>query len=213
MSLFWRKETRTSFFLECELKYFFIHSDASIQRIFQSNYLHIFFCSYFTRILVTIERTKRILCTFEANTSFIMIQRIQTIFLALPGVLLLVLLYIPLFTYTNSTSHGTHTRTLQEIPMAMVSFVVIDLLGFLTIFAYKKRQQQILLCRFGILLSAAFSAALIAFPNWFVSLPTHISPAPAIGTWLTLLNMAFFFLAAYFIRKDEELVRSTDRLR
>ncbi|MGL4596900.1 MAG: DUF4293 domain-containing protein [Bacteroidia bacterium] len=142
-----------------------------------------------------------------------MIQRIQSLFLAFVGVLFFVLLFIPVLQYTVGKTTETFSLSLLDLPLALIGQVLLDFVAVFAIIRFKNRSQQILICRIGLLLSVFFTAALIALPSAFASLAPNQTAVPAIGAWLTILNILCFFLAAYFIRKDEELVRSADRLR
>ncbi len=143
----------------------------------------------------------------------LMIQRIQSLFLAFVGVLFVLLLFIPVLAYTVGKTTETFSLSLLDLPIALAGQLLLVLIAVFAIIRFKNRSQQILICRIGLLLAVFFTAALIAVPSAFTSLAPNQTAAPAIGAWLTILNIVCFFLAAYFIRKDENLVRSADRLR
>jgi hypothetical protein len=145
--------------------------------------------------------------------SILMIQRIQSLFLAFVGVLCVLLLFIPVLSYTVGKTTETFSLSLLDLPIALAGQLLLDLLAVFAIIRFKNRPQQILICRIGLLLSVFFTAALVATPSAFVSIAPNQTAVPAIGAWLTILNIVCFFLASYFIRKDENLVRSADRLR
>lgn len=89
----------------------------------------------------------------------------------------------------------------------------VAILALVAVFFYKNRTRQVRLCRAGMIVSLMFFSHAVVFPQWFFhSIPVEHIVLGA-GAWLLLLNPVFFFLAARFIKKDEELVRAADRLR
>ena len=142
-----------------------------------------------------------------------MIQRIQTVFLALIVILFVVLNFVPVLGY--EFMHGAmEWKVLSGIPGFLAGDAVIALLALVTIFLYKNRKRQMRICTAGMLLGI-----LLPLGFWLISLlytnagEVRIIVHYGIGFWLTLANPVLFFLARRSVKKDEELVRSADRLR
>ncbi len=90
--------------------------------------------------------------------------------------------------------------------------ILIIILSVITVFLYKNRKIQI---KFA-LAAIALSAALTALTAWFAYSAGEKYQAvlnPGVRTFLPLIILLFSILAFMGIRKDENLVRSYDRLR
>lgn len=150
-----------------------------------------------------------------------MIQRIQSVYLLIVTILLVVCLCMPVGSYIASdysVSQFTNLNitapdgTKDYAPWALFAILLVAaLLAFTTIFLFKNRMLQIRLTIFSTILLFGYYATLIAFifmlkdktmtytASWTVCLP-----AVAI-----ILN----WLAIRAIGKDEVLVKAYDRLR
>ena len=158
-----------------------------------------------------------------------MIQRKQTLFLLAVTIIGILMLFIPFQKLTESVTgsedtipaiivhylclfpgcgHGIVTSNIY-IPM-ILNFLVI-ILSTVTIFQFKKRNLQYKLANFLILLNVFIVGLffLLPFVNAFLKLEVSF----AFGSFLPLIGAIFAFLAAHFIKKDEQLVRSADRIR
>ena len=129
-----------------------------------------------------------------------MIQRIQTIFL-----LIVVLAQVALhFTGLDVALFGS---IYVIATLSLVSF----LLALLSIFSYKKRMRQILLNNINIFINALLTGLLI---YWLLNLSGGIDfPEKGIEPLFPLISMISLFIANIYIRKDDRLVKSVDRLR
>ncbi|HEU4717577.1 MAG TPA: DUF4293 domain-containing protein [Bacteroidia bacterium] len=136
-----------------------------------------------------------------------MIQRIQSLFLLFPSIIFATLFFVPVFTVD-----GTPVFMIGSRPETL-AIGAIALLGLVALFMYRNRKRQMRMCRAGIILSVLYSANLFVFPKWLLgnAAASVVSTGP--GSWLLVSNVIFFVLALIFIRKDDELVRSADRLR
>lgn len=141
-----------------------------------------------------------------------MIQRIQSLFLFLVDIVLVVLLFVP-YVKTKITvlqeEQWTDVTLLDSVPM-LVGQIALCILAAATMAMFRNRKLQMKLCLLGIVLSAVFSA-LLAFPL-MVTLP-GIETIAAPGLYISLANILFFLLARIFIKKDDDMVKSADRLR
>ena len=94
----------------------------------------------------------------------------------------------------------------------------ISLLALTTIFLYKKRQLQIKLCKLNLLLVTIQIAALVLYidvakEGISPTSPNDVLIGVKLGTFIPLISFILLYLATRFIKKDEDLVRSADRLR
>ena len=92
-----------------------------------------------------------------------------------------------------------------------VSTVILILFGVLSIFSFKNRKRQILLNNISIIINALL-IGLLAY--WLLNLSGGISiPEKGIEPVFPFLSIVCLLLANMYIRKDERLVKSVDRLR
>ena len=129
-----------------------------------------------------------------------MIQRVQTIFLSI-----VVLAQVALhFTCTDVELFGSFYVIAA---LSLVSFLIT----FVTIFSFKKRTLQILLNNINIFINALLTGLLV---YWLLNLSGGISfPEKGIELVLTLVSLFCLFMANIYIKKDEKLVKSVDRIR
>lgn len=143
-----------------------------------------------------------------------MIQRKQTIFLALVVILFVLLLFIPVYEiHPVTTLAGQVQGKMLFIPLLLIPIIFVTLLAIFTIFMYKNRPIQIRICRSGLIISLLMAVNAIIFPQFFIHGIARETIAPGIGAYLLPVNIILFALAAYFIKKDEDLVKAADRLR
>jgi hypothetical protein len=146
-----------------------------------------------------------------------MIQRIQTIFLALVAGIFIALFFIPVYTYVITSPAATDLVAgkgfMLHNPLLLIPLACISLLALITIFGYKNRKRQINMCRAGVIISMLFSLNTMVFPRFFMHGIDKSVLQFATGSYLLPVNIILFALAANSIRKDENLVRAADRLR
>jgi hypothetical protein len=137
-----------------------------------------------------------------------MIQRIQTIYLLLAFVLTGILpFFIPLWTMSN----GKEYFFMQN----QVYIVVLGLsttLSLLSIVSYKKRQNQFVIDRLNIILNLIL-LGLFVYRSLNLSGETIAVSEKGIGMFLPIVAIVLLVLANKAIKKDEDLVKSVDRLR
>ncbi|MCX6311554.1 MAG: DUF4293 family protein [Bacteroidetes bacterium] len=143
-----------------------------------------------------------------------MIQRKQSIFLALIVLVFILLLFMPIYEIkVTSNIDGQLSGKLLFIPLLLIPTACISLLALFTIFNYKNRPRQIVLCRIGLILSLLISVNAIVFPQFFIHGMIRDNLQVGNGAYLFPVNIVLFAFAAYFIKKDEDLVKAADRLR
>ena len=141
-----------------------------------------------------------------------MIQRIQSVWLALAAICGFAMAKVPLFAASlqdGTVRHFLATESLLSFALA----IGIAVLSTVTIFLFKDRKTQSKLVWIGILLSAVVIGLQVYSVEGF---KTSVNMTQGTYQWGGLLPIAmliFLFLAASGIRKDEKLIKSLDRLR
>ena len=157
-----------------------------------------------------------------------MIQRIQTVYLILVAVLMTLAAVLPVAEYFDVAKNivyqldmrgfvqlnpdGTFLSAISTNPVTFI-FGIILVVTIMTIFKYKNRKQQFRLCTVNFLLILIYTIVL--------TVVIFVGKNKLVGTELTLKIPAVFsivalilnYLAMRGIAKDENLVKSMDRLR
>ena len=136
-----------------------------------------------------------------------MIQRIQSIYLLLAAAASAGLIFVfPL--YTNEDA-GTVAALDNMLYLAL--FLGSAALSLLTIFMYKKRQNQFVMGRLNIILNFILLGVLV-YQSQILS-GGAAAPEKGIGMLIPIISIVFIALANKAIKRDEDLVKSVDRLR
>lgn len=139
-----------------------------------------------------------------------MLQRIQTIYLILAAVVTGVLPFVfPLWKVQTGTEIFDF-YFMQEMSYAAL-FGLSTTLSIISIMGYKKRQNQFVMGRLNIILNL-FLLGLFVYRLLTVSGEASVSEK-GIGMFLPIVAIVFLVLANKAIKKDEDLVKSVDRLR
>ena len=142
-----------------------------------------------------------------------MIQRKQSLYLFIAALLNAGVFYFDLYK-THTMVNGADTlgqlRVSDHYPSLLLA-LVMTLLPFITIFMFGNRKRQMRMSFVSIL-------AVISFITLTLSRVTRITPPPSSGSYwigavLPVIAVVFLFLAILGIRRDENLVKSMDRLR
>ncbi|KAA2221266.1 DUF4293 domain-containing protein [Chryseobacterium sediminis] len=129
-----------------------------------------------------------------------MLQRIQTIWTLL-AVLAAVFLFIT----------GQDVVISDSIPLLNIGSIVLVIIGALSIFSFKNRKRQILLNTISIIINVLLIGVLA---YWLLNLSGGIQfPEKGIEPIFPLIAVICLLIANVYIRKDERLVKSVDRLR
>src|SRR5687768_7972472 len=165
-----------------------------------------------------------------------MIQRIQSVFLLILVIAMISLLFLPLWAKTNpqnnqevvltafslSSQATTPTdapstiSTINENSMAIAGLaIIIALVALYEIFQYKNRFTQIKLGLLNSLLLAALLGTIFYYSSYVGdALVKTTTPGDyQAGFYLPILGLIVNSLANRYIKRDEDLVRSVDRLR
>jgi hypothetical protein len=144
-----------------------------------------------------------------------MIQRIQSVYLLLATLLSSGMIFvfslwidsegIEFFAMDSFSSQNTMLISMSAL------FFVSALLTFIAIFQYKNRKLQFVLGRLSILINFILLGILVYFTQ---NLSGEINVSEkGIGLLIPIISIVFIALANKAIKKDEELVKSVDRLR
>ena len=142
-----------------------------------------------------------------------MIQRIQSIYLLL--VIFLSIgapFFLKLWVEADNEVFAFDLFAYESIlyKLVPISFIISALLALITIFRYNDRQQQFVLGRIIILINLFLLGILIYLS---LNIPGEIFSEKGIGMFIPSIVVLFSVLANKAIRKDENLVKSVDRLR
>ncbi|WP_299486188.1 DUF4293 domain-containing protein [uncultured Allomuricauda sp.] len=136
-----------------------------------------------------------------------MIQRIQTFFLILVGVISGVL---PFVLNLWIDGEGVAVFAENELWISIV-FYISAALALISIFMFKNRQNQFVLNRLNMILNL-FLLGFFVYRSLSLSGENTISEK-GIGMLIPVFSIVFLVLANRAIKKDEDLVKSVDRLR
>ncbi len=136
-----------------------------------------------------------------------MLQRIQSVYLLLAAANALGLIFVFHLWVTNES---TMIFAKDELPV-LAAFIASGVLSLVTIFMFKNRKLQFVLGRLNIILNF-FLLGFFVYLSLNVSGETEVSEK-GIGMFLPIISIVFLALANKAIKKDEDLVKSVDRLR
>jgi len=144
-----------------------------------------------------------------------MIQRIQSVYLLIATLLSGGLIFV-LNLWVNE--QGTEFFVMDSfnsgsilLKVMAVLFFVSSILTLIAIFQFKKRQLQFVLGRLSILTNFIIIGIVVYFSQ---NLSGEINVSEkGIGLLIPILTVVFVVIANKAIKKDEELVKSVDRLR
>lgn len=136
-----------------------------------------------------------------------MLQRIQSVYLFIS---LIVASVLPLF-------FNLWTTTAKIVVFAFDNLVYTSLFGssallaLISIFSYKNRQNQFVINRLNMILNFIL-IGLLVYHSLTLSGEATVSEK-GIGMFLPIFSIVFLALANKAIKKDEDLVKSVDRIR
>ena len=130
-----------------------------------------------------------------------MIQRVQSLFLFFAVLLnTVILFYAPIF-----ISSEEKKIIMKDLQYPSLLLVLSTLLALFAIFQFKNRIRQLMIVYLSRLCVAISFLIFILFKEDENQL--------YYGSFLLILPYIILFFSAYFIKKDEKLVRSADRIR
>ncbi|MBB4078458.1 hypothetical protein GGR28_001071 [Lewinella aquimaris] len=143
-----------------------------------------------------------------------MIQRIQSVFLALAAICTFALFATDVAETagpvpSSQVFEDAHL-TVFDSPLLIGGAAAVGLLTLVAIFLFGNRRLQRTMCTVAIILTVAYAAyGVLLWYNDAAATQAEVEP----GVALPLLAILFAGLAGRYITKDEKLVRSADRLR
>jgi hypothetical protein len=149
-----------------------------------------------------------------------MIQRIQSVLLFDIVILSVLTLFFPFVQYQSGDTVLAMSLMPQSIAPGISQLVyipsalniIVPLFSLYVISQYKDRPKQAKLARVLLLLILALLTAMLAI-NFHEGEQTGWTKTYLWPSFLPIASAISAFLAARFIKKDEELVRSADRIR
>ncbi len=135
------------------------------------------------------------------------IQRIQTIYLLIVALITGVL---PFWVNLWSDAGGEELFARNDVMISAV-FYTSAVMAVITILLYKKRQHQFVLNRLNILLEL-FLLGFFVYRSLIISGEAQVSEK-GIGMLIPVFSIVFLVLANRAVKRDEDLVKSVDRLR
>lgn len=136
-----------------------------------------------------------------------MLQRIQTVYLAIVFIAAAVLPYVfPLWKLDGKDF--MFNRDILYVSL----FGLSTALTIISIISFKKRQHQFVLNRLNMILNLIL-LGLFVYRSLNLSGETPAVSEKGIGMFLPIISIVFLVLANKAIKKDEDLVKSVDRLR
>jgi hypothetical protein len=151
-----------------------------------------------------------------------MIQRIQSLYLLIAAILTALLLKWPFAEFLiDSTVYVFKAGSIEAsdgsfllvktLPLLILLIIILGL-TVVTVFLYKKRTLQMRLTIFSILLTLGIYALFYYYYNQAMSLKS-LTFSYDIGLVIPLVNGILLFLAFRGIKKDDEVIKSLDRIR
>lgn len=157
-----------------------------------------------------------------------MLQRIQTVFIFLAIVLITLSLVLPIAFYSNLTvsnqfdysilkflsTKNVNITGFNSLPL-FVPAVISILLSVIEIFSFKKRKVQLNLGIYSIVFNVLYVGLLVYY---FTSVLNNSASGDVNVMYkyplvFPVISLIFSYLAIRRIKKDDELVKSLDRLR
>ena len=144
-----------------------------------------------------------------------MIQRIQSLYLLCATIFSGALIFVfSLWTEKSDKivfALDLYNESSLLLKTIFLAYIISALISVITIFQFKKRQLQFVLGRVNMLINFYLLGVLI-YVSLTVSGETAVSEK-GIGMFIPLIVIALVALANKAIKKDEDLVKSVDRLR
>ncbi len=147
-----------------------------------------------------------------------MIQRIQSIFLLLASVSAFALFAIPFGTtpepVAESEIYTDGVYNIQDSRSLLTLFCIAGALALVSIFMFKNRKTQLIFTRLAMVANiVGFILAIVFYYNNAAEMQGIDQQENYLGFGLPLIFLLFAILAQRAITKDDNLVKSSDRLR
>jgi membrane protease YdiL (CAAX protease family) len=130
-----------------------------------------------------------------------MIQRIQSVFFLLSALIsILIIFYFPVL-----SNEGVNLFLFDHFIYLRLLLLLSSLLAIFAIFQYKSRSRQRLISSLSRLMITFFYIITLVFYKEDFDFE--------IGLFLCIIPFILLFIASYFVKKDEKLIRDSDRIR
>lgn len=136
-----------------------------------------------------------------------MIQRIQTVYILISALIMVALYYW--FPVINDQAGNSIIDKNEPLVMGLIGGSI--LLAVVSIVNFKKRQLQFVLNRLNIILNFVLLGVFV-YRSLTLSGETLVSEK-GIGVLLPIISIVFLVMANKAVKRDEDLVKSADRLR
>ena len=156
-----------------------------------------------------------------------MIQRIQSLYLFIVAIACTLLFFFPMIDYIDPVQgtyklFATGMKSYSDLPgllffwetFPILILVITSLvMAVITIFLYRKRKIQFQLVNINVLLNVVLIALVFLLYSRIFENRLQIPSNYQFGMYIPLISLVFLVLASRSIRKDEAMVKSSDRLR
>lgn len=130
-----------------------------------------------------------------------MIQRIQSVFFLLSALTsILIIFYFPVL-----SNEGDNLFLFDHFVYLRLLLLSSSLLAIFAIFQYKNRSRQRLISSLSRLMITFFYIITLVFYKEDFDFE--------IGLFLCIMPFILLFIASYFVKKDEKLIKDSDRIR
>jgi membrane protease YdiL (CAAX protease family) len=130
-----------------------------------------------------------------------MIQRIQSVFFLLSALTsILIIFYFPVL-----SNEGDNLFLFDHFVYLRLLLLSSSLLAIFAIFQYKNRSRQRLISSLSRLMITFFYIITLVFYKENFDFE--------IGLFLCIIPFILLFIASYFVKKDEKLIKDSDRIR
>jgi len=130
-----------------------------------------------------------------------MIQRIQSVFFLLSALTsILIIFYFPVL-----SNEGVNLFLFDHFIYLRLLLLLSSLLAIFAIFQYKNRSRQRLISSLSRLMITFFYIVTLVFYKEDFDFE--------IGLFLCIIPFILLFIASYFVKKDEKLIKDSDRIR
>lgn len=130
-----------------------------------------------------------------------MIQRIQSVFFLLSALIsILIIFYFPVL-----SNEGDNLFLFNRFVYLRILLLSSSLLAIFAIFQYKNRSRQRLISSLSRLMITFFYIITLVFYKEDFDFE--------IGLFLCIIPFILLFIASYFVKKDEKLIKDSDRIR
>ncbi len=136
-----------------------------------------------------------------------MLQRIQTVYLLIAAGISAGLIFV----FNLWTTNDNVLVFAKDDMLFLGMFLGSALLSLISIFSFKNRKSQFMMGRFNIILNFIL-LGIFVYQSLNISGETNVSEK-GIGILLPIFSIVCLVLANKAIKKDEDLVKSVDRLR